>query len=84
MAGVPGVNAKALEAAKTELSSQVRARLQPGARSFVTSLSHDPAQDSIASGAESASDGTTRSGKRYRQPDYESAESLNSPESSGM
>jgi hypothetical protein len=84
LADAPGADTEALEAAWTELSSQVRARLQPGARSFAASVPEESAQDTIASGAGSASIGTTPSGKKYPRLDDESAESLNTPDSSGM
>jgi hypothetical protein len=82
LADAPDVDTEALEAAWTELSGRVLARLQSDdARSFVASEPDDPRQRTIASGAGSASSLTTRSGKTYPRPE---ADSLNTPDSSAM
>lgn len=84
LADAPDVDTEALEAAWTELSGRVLARLQSDdARSFVASEPDDSSQGTIECGAGSAGGGTTRSGKKYLQPGNESAESLNTPDSNG-
>ena len=84
LADAPDVDTEALEAAWTELSGRVLARLQSDdVRSFVASEPDDSSQGTIECGAGSAGGGTTRSGKKYLQPGSESAESLNTPDSNG-